>query len=218
MISVWCVLGTAGLAQDAGPASELEALVKKHGHRLPVPVGYGWETHPAIELAVNALYLYVPTPKSPPALTGAHGLALDASVVRCTKHRTCTLDETAIGTADNDKIVTDALEQLVRYHGHAVARDADDRLTAASFAAFDVPSYACDSDADCAEFGSAYSCCDRGATVPGMCCSQEDLNQYDAPVSLAVIVTFLVCAGLVLLWILFNRHFRSVLYRILEPR
>ena len=214
MISLWCVLGSTGRAQLADTAVELGALVRKHGHHLPLPVGYGWETHPALALAVNALYTYVPTPKSPPVLTGAHSL-FETTLVQCTKHRACSIDETALGTADDDKIVTDTLEQLVRYHGHAAARDADGRLAAATFAAFDVPSYACDADVDCAQFGAAYNCCDRGTTVPGVCCSQADLNQYDAPVPLAVLVTFLVCAGLVLLWILFNRHFRSVIYRLL---
>ena len=198
-----------------GPAQELAHLVHRHGHELPLPAQSGWDAHPALALAVRSLYAYVPVPLSPPVLKGAQSLANNA-LVHCSR-RTCTASDTALEAAQttDDQIVKAALQQLVAYHGHTTDTDENDRILASTFAAFNVPSYACDVESDCGQFGDDFECCSRGDTVPGVCCSPFDLNQYDAPVPLAVIVVFLSCAGLLLLWIVFQDQFRSILSRVI---
>lgn len=199
----------------AGPAQELAHLVHRHGHDLPLPAQSGWDAHPALALAVKSLYAYVPVTLSPPVLEGAQTLANNA-LVHCSR-RVCTASNTALEAAQttDDKVVKEALQQLVAYHGHTTDTDETSRILASTFAAFDVPSYACDVETDCEKFGDDFECCSRGDTVPGVCCSPFDLNQYDAPVPLAVIVVFLSCAGLLLIWIVFQNQFRSMLSRVI---
>lgn len=212
MLSFWVAVATAAKTA-AGPAHELATLLEHHGYALPLPPGYGWDAHPALAIAVNALYAYTPTPKSPPVLRAAETLASNA-IIHCSR-RACTANEQKLETSSDDEIVTAAIEQLVVYHGHPVVQS-EKALAAETFAAFDTPSYACETDAVCARFGSEYACCTAGKTVPGKCCSREDLNQYDAPVSMAVIIVFLSCAGIVLLWVVFQKQFRSIAFRLLQ--
>lgn len=210
MLLFWAAaVATAG---PVGPAQELATLAERHGYRLPIPPGYGWDAHPALAIAVNAIYTYTPTPNSPPVLRAAEKLDSD-KIIHCSR-RACTASESLLESKSDDEIVTAAIAQLVVYHGHAVVQS-EKAVAAETFAAFDTPSYACETDLACTGFGRQYVCCSAGESVPGRCCSQEDLNQYDAPVSMAVIVVFLSCAGLVLLWVVFQKQFRSIAFRLL---
>ena len=195
---VGSLVGLLAAADDAGP---LENLVARHGYALPMPAGTLWADYGELALATNAIYAYAPVLKSPPPLEA--GTPANRQVIAC-DNAICTVD--AAKAKEGGHVVAAVKELIKEYTGKTPDIAEGVPIPISVFGSMGVQNRACRADADC---GSGLSCCDDDAAgvFPGLCCSTDKLNQYDAEVPQWVWIFFLSGAGLLLTgWVIQSFH------------
>ena len=180
----------------------------RHGHERLLPAQSGWDAHPALALRWVAVRIRARAAVA----AGAQGRPVTAN-----NARSSALDVHGKHGAEAGRQPTTKLWRRYSSLSPTTTRQTRTRTTASLCPPCSVQRalVRVRRRIDCGQFGDDFECCSRGDTVPGVCCSPFDLNQYDAPVPLAVIVVFLSCAGLLLLWIVFQDQFRSILSRVI---
>lgn len=191
-------------AANAGVYDDVFRLVRKHGFLHPAPAGTGWDAYDVAGTAVSAVYAWVPTTKSPPALETRSDI--DNQLIKCAATgSTCFLDADVLATKTTDFAFTAILAELLKVYGNDSPQTSETGIPDNDFDGFDdAKPRACGSDGQCVgRFGQEYSCCDKLAAAPGICCVTTSLNQYDASVPDWLIFFFLAGAGLLLTgWLL----------------
>jgi len=159
----------------------------------------GWQIRPEFAAAVNTVYMYAPTPDSPPPLEVDHG-GDAGELIRCTES-VCIVNSDKLDADNAETRYHAALTAVLKGYGVTQPKTTNAKLAPADFAGLGVPSRACTSDADCGTANNGRStCCDATAAVPGICCSAVRINLHDAVVSPALVIIFLTGAGLLSLY------------------
>lgn len=190
-------------AQTALYDSATELLIR-FGYLNPAIAG--WQIRPEFAAAVSTVYMYTPIAESPPALEVGHtDSAAPDPLIECSRGTGCTIfaERLAAGTASSEDLYLTALGNLLTYYGSPEEIDkTTTAIPATAFSALPIeyPAYirACETSADCPR-DEAPTCCNKTASLPGVCCSTARLNLYDTPVPEWIIIFFLVGAGLVAL-------------------
>lgn len=189
---LWAV--AAACIADASLYATVKGIQTDFGYSLPATDG--WQRQPEFAVAVNTVYMYAPTLKSPPPLEYDHGLN---ELIKCTAAYCSVGIEQLEAAPDSNTIYSEVLSAILTSYGVNPA-STQTKLEPIDFAALGVQSRACRVDADCGADAARPTCCDASETVPGLCCSTTQVNLHDAAVSPALVIIFLTGAGLLAIY------------------